>query len=67
MQDSEGRFAFRVYTDKDDNTPLVAIDDIIEWLGIEGYSSMADELTLMKLSYSTDIALGNISEDSASA
>ncbi len=67
MKDSEGRFVYRVYLDKEDDTPLVAIDDIIEWLELENEPELAEELTLMKIAYSTDIALGNINEDTASA
>lgn len=57
MTKEEG-FYFRVSTSAK-NEAFIAIDDVIEWLKMAGNVELADELTLIKISYSTELIVGN--------
>lgn len=50
-------FYFRVSTSID-NEAYAALDDVIAWLNIAGHPELADELTLLKISYSTELIVG---------
>lgn len=56
MPEGDG-FYFRVSTSIDNQVYMV-VDDLIEWLKMTGNHALADELTLIKISYSTDLIVG---------